>query len=276
MGEDMRFRKHPFPKDQQQQKRVSNSTDNSGSIFGIWNEQRRMQAEEDKIARELAETKKKAKELSRTLRKHRYGEIKQESFTKFGSILNSAIELIGKFINKIKIWVKAHKKLAVGFASVAIILFIGNLAYSVVKPEPTATLGDSTSSLPVTDDLPREKPKFPILYPSGKSPSDFDVVRISPDGADVSYTFLDRITSDGQIFKVTQQEVPENFNLDKTAIDFKATSIIQIDDNKVYHGYSEKGGIQSLIFIKDDKLVTIRSPQKFTDDQWANYIISLQ
>jgi hypothetical protein len=276
MGEDMRFRKQPLPEDQQRQKRVSNSTDNSGSIFGIWNEQRRMQAEEDKIARELAETKKKAKELSRTLRKHRYGEIKQESFSKFGSVSNSASEIISKLIRKIKLWVKSHKRLAVGIASFATILFIGNLGYSAIKPDPTATLGESTSSLPITNELPREKPRFPILYPSSKSPDDFDVVRISPDGADVSYTYLDQLTVDGGVFKVTQQEIPEGFDLEKTATDFQATNIIQIDEDKVYHGYSEKGGVQSLIFTKNDKLITIRSPQKFTDDQWAGYIISLQ
>jgi hypothetical protein len=75
---------------------------------------------------------------------------------------------------------------------------------------------------------------------------------------------------------VTQQEVPKKFDLEKTATEFQATDIIQIDDNKIYHGYSEKGGIQSLIFIKNDKLITIRSPEKFTDDQWAGYVISLQ
>ena len=268
MGDDLRGR-------HSSQKRVDHSS-KSDSIFGIWNDQRRMQAEEDKIALELAETKKKARELSRTLRKHRYGEVKQESLSK----LNSALSLLRlkshKVIKATRSWMSSHKMLATGLASVAVVLFVGSISYSLVKPDPKATLGDSTSSLSIVDELPREKPKFPILYPSTKSPDDFDVVRISPDGADVSYTYLDQITSDGVVFKITQQEVPEGFDLEKTATDFQATNIIQIDEGKVYHGYSEKGGVQSLIFTKNDKLITIRSPQKLTDDQWAGYIISLQ
>lgn len=276
MSEDLRFRLKQKPNSTQNKREPKKPETSSGSIFGIWDEQRRMQAEEDKMAKELAETKKKAKELSRTLRKHRYGEVKQESFTKLRSIPTNFVDILSNALRGIISWVNTHRKLSFGLASAVVFVFVGSLGYSALKPDPTGTLGDSTSSLPIADDLTREKPKFPILYPSSKSPDDFDVVRISPEGADVSYTFLDRFTEDGQIFKVTQQEIPKNFDIEKIATDFQATNIIQIDDDKVYHGYSEKGGIQSLIFTKNDRLITIRSPEKFTDDQWAGYIISLQ
>ena len=275
MGDDLRYRLKSKSK---QSKESNRGLGKSESIFGIWEEQRRMQSEEDKMARELAETKHKARELSKTLRKHRYGEIKHKSLSKskFDSAPKFFISFHNKISSKIKKSVKSHKKLATGLASVAVVLFVGIISYSLVNPNPTATLGDSNVSLPITDQLPREKPSFPILYPSNKSSEDFDVVRISPDGADVSYTFLDRFTDDGQIFKVTQQEVPDNFNLEKVSTDFQATNVIQVDENKIYHGYSEKGGVQSLIFIKNKKLVTVRSPEKFTDDQWAAYYISLE
>ena len=85
MSDDLRYRSKRRS-GQTQHKRESNTSGSSGSIFGIWEEQRRMQSEEDKMTRELTETKRKAKELSRTLRKHRYGEIKHESLSKFDSL----------------------------------------------------------------------------------------------------------------------------------------------------------------------------------------------
>ena len=100
-------------------------------------------------------------------------------------------------------------------------------------------------------------------------------MRISPPEAAPSYTYLDQMMDSDSIFRVTQQEIPADFDLSKAAVDLQATSIIQIDDMQVYHGYSEKGGIQSLLFIKNEKLVFIRSPQKFIDDIWASYILSL-
>jgi hypothetical protein len=270
MSEDLRYR---F----KSQKRESEPPNNSGSIFGIWDEQRRMQAEEEKMARELAETKRKAKELQRTLRKHKYGETSSALLLSSRKVINSAAKLLKNIYNSAKLLITSNKKPAVGIGVTIIAVTVGVVGYSVFKPSTaTQILGDATSRITVADDLPREKPQFSLLLPSGSRSEDYDIVRISPDEADASYTYLDRFTDDGQIFRVTQQRVPDNFDLAKTATDFQATSIIQIDDNIIYHGYSEKGGVQSLIFIKDKKLISIRSPQKFSDDLWASYVISLQ
>lgn len=94
MSEDLRGRFKYKPKKHQPEDASNKSTDDS--IFGIWEDQRRMQAEEDKMAKELAETKKKAKELSKTLRKHRYGESREDYLQK---IKQSAAK-VNKLINK--------------------------------------------------------------------------------------------------------------------------------------------------------------------------------
>lgn len=258
----------------------SNSTPEGreDNIFSIWGDQRRMQTEEDKMASELAETKRKARELQKTLRKHRYGEATEKlSNTKsdFSKIVTKYFSSVKNIFFTAKNWAFGHKKLA-SIVPVLIIVSVVMVTFVNKKSDPTATLGNSTSVLSVEEDLPREKPEFKLLYPIGAKESDYDVVRISPDNTAASYTYLDRFTDDGQIFRVTQQEVPDSFDLAKTSKDFQATNVIQIDDNIIYHGYSEKGGIQSLIFIKDKKLISIRSPQKFDDDTWASYIISLK
>jgi hypothetical protein len=273
MSDDMRFRFKEKPKQPNTSKREPKQTTDSGSIFGVWEEQRRLQAEDEKMAKELAEAKKKAKELQKTLRKNKYGELNKQTkdfSTKF-------ITDIKNFSSKLFSSAKQHKKIAYTLSGVFVVLISVTVVSGFIKTnDSTATLGDSTSSeLKIEDDLPREKPDFGLLFPAGNNSDNYDVVRISPPEADASYTYLDRFTDDGQIFRVTQQEIPDSFDLAKTATDFQATSIIQVDDNVIYHGYSEKGGVQSILFIKDKKLISIRSPQKFNDDQWAAYYLAL-
>jgi hypothetical protein len=260
------------------QKREGFVPKSEGGIFGIWDEQRRMQAEEDKMAKELLEAKRKAKELQKSLRKHRYGETKNEFTDKFKNYLSNYLLIVNNFIARTKSIVLFNKKLSSVVTAVFVIALGGIFGLSQINSSSTATLGDSISSstIPVGSELPREKPDFTLLFPEGTNSSDYDVVRISPSEADPSYTYLDRFTENGQIFKVTQQEIPSSFDLAKTATDFQATSIIQIDDSVIYHGYSEKGGIQSILFVKDNKLISIRSPEKFADDLWASYYLSLK
>jgi hypothetical protein len=270
--DDTRYRFKQRPKQPSTLRREPlKKSDESKGIFGIWNEQRRLQEEDERIAQELAEAKKKAKELKRTLYKNRFGESKKASKEKVDTAKLKAQKVWQSSLN----FIIKRKKLA-GFAVLLVVAVVGFQIITGDK-ESTGTLGESVSAeLKVEDDLPREKPGFKLLFPDGNKASDYDVVRISPPEADASFTYLDRFTDDGQIFRVTQQEIPDSFDLAKTATDFQATSIIQVDDNIIYHGYSEKGGVQSILFVKDNKLISIRSPQKFSDDSWAGYYLSLK
>ena len=257
-------------------KATSKKPGSSSGIASIWAEQRRMEEEDERIAKELAEAKKKTKELQRTLRKNRYGEISKNTNQKTKQTVTTVKTNSKKYYDKVSSILKQNKKIAYSAVGVfVLVVSIGVVINSFSSDDSTATLGESTAQIPVAEDLPRETPDFPILFPAGKSDSDFDVVRISPPDADASYTYLDRFTKEGQIFRVTQQEVPSGFDIVKTATDFQATNTIQVDDSTIYHGFAEGGGVQSLIFIKDDKLISISSPQKFSDDQWAAYYLSL-
>lgn len=240
--------------------------------LSFWDDQKKMQAEDKKLAEDLKEVKRKARELKKTLYKNKYGDTKKISL----SFFNKLIKFFKKRVSQIKAFIITRRKHAIGTLAV-ILLGVGLMVFSSSSNENTATLGESISEgLQISDDtLPREKPQFTILYPKGTSEENYDVVRISPAESDPSYTYLDRFTEDGAIFRVTQQEIPSNFNLEEAAVGFQATDVIQVDNNKIFHGFSEQGGIQSLLFIKEDKLVLIRSPQKFNDDLWANYYLSL-
>lgn len=264
MSDDMRDRFKSQKKGSSHQK--------SEGIFGIWQDQKRIQAEEQKVARELAEAKKKARELKKQQIKNKSKNVKLAARTKLKSSLSKSTSKL----KNTKSWFSAQNNYARGLSVFVLVGVIGVISYSLLKPSSPATLGESTSVLQSENDLRREKPAFSLLFPNGASEEDYEVVRISPGQADASYTFLDRFTEDGPIFRVTQQEIPVNFELTKTATDFQATNVIQIDEDRVYHGYSERGGVQSLIFTRKDKLIFIRSPQRFPDDTWASYIISLQ
>lgn len=249
---------------------TSNRQKNEG-IFSLWEEQKRIESEDKKMQDELKQTKQRAKELKRTLREQQYGEFYSSASAKSKELSESAV----KVYKKSTAFVTVNRKVSFGFAALLVIVF--GVAQFSRNPDSSKTLGERTSnSLTIADqELPREKPKFSLLYPEGENTDNYDVVRISPPEAEASYTYLDRFSEDGQIFRVTQQEIPKDFDLAKIATDFQATSVIQVDATTVYHGYSESGGVQSLIFIKDDKLLTIRSTQKFSDDQWASYVVSL-
>lgn len=277
MSDDLRFRYKTRQSEPRISKKGSQKASDSAGIFGIWDEQRRIQEEDERIVKDLSEAKKKTKELQKTLRKNKFNDLSNQTSEAVASLISKTKIFIKKLTFRITKLLKHHKRLTYAGVGVFVLLVSAAILNSFIgSKDVTDTLGDSTAAIVVADDLPREKPAFPILYPGGKTSEDFDVVRISPPEADASFTFLDRFTEDGQIFRVTQQEIPNNFDLAKTATDFQATGIIQVDGNPIYNGYSESGGIQSVLFLKEGKLVSIRSPQRFADDQWANYYISLQ
>ncbi len=129
-------------------------------------------------------------------------------------------------------------------------------------------------------ELPKEKPSFDILIPAGKKIESLGIVRVSPAENDPVYTYVDDFGGDK--ISISQQQVPKSFKYDKNAElervakEFQATDVIQIDETKVFHGLSDKTKQQSLIFIKGNLLVFIKSPQKFDDQVWAGYIVGLK
>lgn len=126
-----------------------------------------------------------------------------------------------------------------------------------------------------------DKLNFKIFIPKGKTLEDLGgVINVSPDKASPAYTYIDKIGQNE--IRVTQQEVDADFinnkesKLYKIAVDFQATNTIQINDFKIYYGYNENAHVQSLITLKEDKLILIASSVKLDDSDWIAYVISLQ
>jgi len=249
--------------------RSANSSATSKDIYSIWDEQKKMQIEDKKLQEELQRAKEHARQLKRTIRKHQIGEVPDTVSRLGGDSLRFMKQRLGVLIGLLG----RNKKIAI---PLGVVILIGVIALPrVLDRTSNATLGENTEKTENAA-LPREKPVFSMLYPAGKSASDFDVVRLSPDNNEPAYTFIDELENGNVRIQLTQQVVPANFNLQQTATEFQATNVITVDDVTVYHGVSESQGVQSLLFIKDDKLISIRSPRKIADDIWASYIAILK
>lgn len=122
-------------------------------------------------------------------------------------------------------------------------------------------------------------PNFPAILPSGKSIGELGGwKRLNPPGNDPVFSYNDTV---GKVrVSVTEQALPKSFQpnvADKVAElakNYNASTTVEADGLKVYIGTSAKGP-QSVIFVKHNVLVLIKSQSKISDTAWAHYATSL-
>lgn len=124
------------------------------------------------------------------------------------------------------------------------------------------------------------KPDYDTVLPAGKTIADFGGwVRVSPENKNPVYAYADQIKN--VLVNVSEQPLPATFKADiDTAMDDLATQYSANDRQKVgsmnvYIGTSIKGP-QSVLFVKGDLLILIKSASKIPDTDWVTYIRSLQ
>ena len=153
-----------------------------------------------------------------------------------------------------------------------LVLLIGVIVTVIVlNNKPTATKENQVAS--------KDTPEFKTILPKGASINQLGGwTRISPPENDPVYAYSD--TLNNVAISVSQQPAPSSFknNLDtevaEVAKKFNATSQLDTGDVKAYIGTSAKGP-QSVIFVKDNLLILIKSVQKIDDSKWISYIKSL-
>ena len=191
------------------------------------------------------------------------------------------------------------------YASIASILILAFGGVNLAKKESTVTgakaansssqngsgdavLGASTDDqnksdvpLPGKDDLSVSDIDFKPVLPPGKTLDSYKkkVARKSPDGSKI-LTFIEVL--DGVDVQISQQQLPASFKADsigelaKVATAFQANSVIQIDGQKIYHGYSERSRVQTLIMVRNNLLVFLVSSKKLEDTTWVGFINGLK
>ncbi len=152
------------------------------------------------------------------------------------------------------------------------------------EPAAQESLGASTvdESVPRQDTLQSLRTTdFELLWPSGMNIDNTEVVKVSPPQNDPVYAYISEFS--GVELRISQQQIPSDFDgvvsqrVEEVARSFQATDKLQVDEVTVYHGFSDKfGGVQSLIFTKDDLLVFVSSPKSFSEIEWAGYISGLK
>lgn len=144
----------------------------------------------------------------------------------------------------------------------------------------TPTKVDGPELKSKTGDLTKGTPEYKTYLPAGKTIENFGGwTRVSPPDRNPVYAYSDTLFSTP--INVSQQPLPKEFQPDiatqvaELAKGYHADHFISVKDTKVYIGTSAKGP-QSVIFVKGETLVLIKSSAKLTDDQWTSYVDSLR
>lgn len=121
---------------------------------------------------------------------------------------------------------------------------------------------------------------FAAVSPAGESFASLGGLKPSyPDGNAPVYVFGDTI--EDVPVNVSQQALPDTIKSDpatgvaEIAKNFNATNTLAAKDLTAYIGTSAKGP-QSVIFVKGDTLVLIKSDNKISGPAWVAYIDSLR
>lgn len=132
----------------------------------------------------------------------------------------------------------------------------------------------------ITTGPTKGKPDYHTILPADKTINSLGGwYRISPPDRNPVYAYADKI--DGITIDVSEQPLPVDFQTDtasqlaQLASSFKANEKLTVGTTTVYIGTSAKGP-QSLILIKDNVLILIKSVSELSNDQWAAYVNSLQ
>lgn len=272
-------------------------------ILEVWKQQEEIKKDNEKLALEYEVTKKMAKEIKRKLKeqnKPHDGQSVEEAFkdllspetkklasklkpiakkTKSGSkqALKSAKLSSGKYLKFSQIALK-NKKISGALGVIAVVIVVGALTFNRLDKPNVSIQGvqganDATNKIPVN-----VTPDFATLSPADKSIEDLGgFARVSPDSSAPAYAYKDTIVAIP--IRLTQQESPEKFNsnpeqLEKTANDFNANKLIQVDELKVYTGLSDAGQ-QTTIFVKDGLLVFVTADKEIPEVEWVRYITNL-
>ena len=181
---------------------------------------------------------------------------------------------------------RVSKKRALMFGGIAAMLVAGGVGYNVYRDhqdsKAAATAGTTNGVTIRHLDAAKQtgKPDYDTVLPSGKTIKDFGGwVRVSPEDKNPVYAYADQI--DTILINVSEQPVPDTFkkdintSMDDLAASYSANDKIQVGSITAYIGTSLKGP-QSVLLVKGDLLILMKSASKIADNHWSTYIRSLQ
>lgn len=129
-----------------------------------------------------------------------------------------------------------------------------------------------------TTKLETGTPKYQTITPDKQ---DVTWTKISPPESDTAiYAYADKITD--VPISVTEQPLPDDFKtetsykIEKLAKSYDANTKLSADDISIYVGTSVRDSVQSVILVKNNLLIMIKSKNIISDQEWVNYVNSLE
>lgn len=161
---------------------------------------------------------------------------------------------------------------AVVIAGIGIGLLNEPLRQQLIAQTP---IGGTATTAPTSTEVPG----FATILPKNKSIDELGGwKRISPPNNDPVFAYTDKL--DGVPISISQQPLPPAFKADaatqlaELAKKFNATTKLEADGTTIYLGTSAKGP-QSVLFVKNDLLIMIKSQNKVSNGAWETYAKSL-
>lgn len=160
------------------------------------------------------------------------------------------------------------------------VLVVSLGAWMMLRQDSPAvvTSGGDTSDEKI---LGNQKPEFDTILPQGKSIESLGGwSRVSPPDRDPTFAYVDLL--DDKDISVSQQLVPSAISDDpaggvqSVAYDFNAKDRSVASDGTIFYIGTSSKGPQSIIFIKNDLLILIKSSASIDKQIWSEYIASLQ
>lgn len=179
---------------------------------------------------------------------------------------------------KVRDFVTRDKK-TMAMTAVAAVVVLGVFGRVVFNNDGSggqgSVQGEATEQSIVLD----SSTEFEILIPSYRQKDQLAIAKINPPNTPDAYAYPD-IINDNEV-QVTQQELPDRFKTNQIdefksfAEGFAANQDISGDDFMAYVGKSVDGP-QSVVAIKNDRLILIKSKKEIEIELWRQYIASLK
>lgn len=273
-------------------------------ILEVWQKQEQIKKETERLEIEYQLAKKMAKDLKRKLKEQQVSIESKNVDDAFKDLLSPEAKNLTQKLKPIvsktknhslnfadsakltakkyyifsKVIYKNHKKSTIGVVAVSAIVLVSvtSLIFSNSnnKKIEVSEVQGATQENKIPTNV---TPDFATLVPADKSIEQLGgFARVSPENAAPAFAFKDTI-SDVPVI-VTQQKKPEQLSdqlkIEELAKSFNATKQVQIDQNVLYIGKSEKGP-QSAIYVKDDLLVLIKAEREVNEIDWVQYVTNL-
>lgn len=176
-------------------------------------------------------------------------------------------------------WSKRHFRIIL--ASALLLITAALTVNILVKRQSSSASNQETGKSIVSEaEKKAQTPQFSTVLPAGKTIESLGGwTRVSPSDRNAVFAYSDEIRNNRII--VSEQPLPDSFKEDTDAqveglaADYKATEKISAAGLTVYIGTSAKGP-QSVILTKNGLLILLKSSVKLSNDDWIQYVNSLQ